>query len=57
MLRQISDDPDFHGEIVTVFNNDHDNSAKLGAGKDREYFESHLGRPIPVNAVNGRYAF
>lgn len=52
---QVSGDPDFMEEVVTIFNNDHDNSAKLGAGKDFEYVETHEGRPIAVEGVKGRY--
>ena len=52
---QISNDPEFTDGVVTVFNNDHDNSAKLGVGKDKEYIETYEGRPLPVNAVKGRY--
>ena len=52
---QISNDPDFIDDVVTVFNNDHDNSSKLGAGKDKEYLESNHGRPFAVNAVKARY--
>ena len=52
---QVSDDPDFMDDVVTVFNNDHDNSARLGVGKDFEYVETHEGRPIPANGVKGRY--
>ncbi len=52
---QISDDPDFIQNVKTVFNNDHDNQAGLGIGKDLEYVETHLGRPIAVKGVKGRY--
>jgi hypothetical protein len=52
---QVSDDKDFVDGVVTVFNNDHDNSAKLGAGKDKEYIEDAWGRPFPIQAVKGRY--
>jgi len=55
VIVQISDDPDFMDEVVTVFNNDHDNSAKLGTGKDFEYIETHEGRPIPASGAKGRY--
>jgi len=55
VIVQVSDDPDFMDEVVTVFNNDHDNSAKLGTGKDFEYIETHEGRPIPAHGVKGRY--
>ncbi len=52
---QISDDPDFIDGVVTVFNNDHDNSSGLGAGKDLEYIETYEGRPFEVGGVKGRY--
>jgi len=56
VICRISNDPDFIDGVVTVFNNDHDNSAKLGAGTDKEYIETHEGRPFPIHAVKGRYA-
>jgi len=30
--------------VTTVFNNDHDNTSKLGAGKDKEYIEGRRGK-------------
>jgi len=55
VICQISNDPDFIDDVVTVFNNDHDNSSKLGVGTDKEYIETNEGRPFPVDAVKGRY--
>jgi hypothetical protein len=55
VICQISNDPNFAGGVVTVFNNDHDNSSGLGAGKEKEYVESNEGRPFAVNGVKGRY--
>jgi len=55
VICQISNDPEFVGDVVTVFNNDHDNSAGLGVGKDKEYIESKFGRPFAVDAIKGRY--
>lgn len=55
VIVQISNDADFIDGVVTVFNNDHDNSSKLGAGTDKEYIEDHYGRPIAVAGVKGRY--
>ena len=52
---QISNDPDFVEGVTTVFNNDQDNSAGLGKGTDREYFELFEGKLMPVKAVKGRY--
>jgi hypothetical protein len=55
VICQISNDPNFAEGVVTVFNNDHDNSAGLGRGKDKEYVETIYGRPFAVDAVKGRY--
>ncbi|MCX5757158.1 MAG: hypothetical protein NTU83_01360 [Candidatus Hydrogenedentes bacterium] len=52
---QISDDKGFVKDVKTVFNNDHDNSAKLGVGSDKEYIETHEGRLIDCRGVKGRY--
>jgi F5/8 type C domain len=55
VICQVSNDPDFIENVQTVFNNDHDNSSKLGRGTDREYFETNEGRPFPINGVKARY--
>jgi len=55
VICQISNGPDFVDNVLTVFNNDHDNSSKLGKGTDREYFETNEGRPFPINGAKGRY--
>lgn len=52
---QACDDPDFIKDIVTLYNNDHDNSAGLGVGKDREYFETFEGRLMPGKGAKARY--
>ena len=51
----ISNDPDFIDGVATVFNNDDDNSAKLGAGSDKEYYETNEGRLFATRGVRGRY--
>ncbi|HWB04909.1 MAG TPA: hypothetical protein VG796_17910 [Verrucomicrobiales bacterium] len=51
---QVSDDPDFK-TATTVFNNDFDNSAAFGVGKDQSWVETNNGRPMPVAGVKGRY--
>ncbi len=55
VICQIGNDPNFADGVVTVFNNDHDNSSGLGVGKEKEYVESNEGRPFAVNGVKGRY--
>ena len=52
---QVADDPEFLQDVRTVFNNDYDNSAGLGIGTDKEYFETHEGRLIDAKGVKGRY--
>ena len=54
MIVRVSDDKDF-GAYAEVFNNDHDNTAKLGAGKDYDYIETNEGRLIDGKCVNGGY--
>lgn len=52
-----SEDPTFEdpAKITTLYNNDHDNSSKLGAGKDLEYFENYEGRLIDTKGKKMRY--
>src|SRR4051812_39699137 len=38
---QIADDGDFINGVKTIFNNDQDNSAGLGVGKEREFYEGY----------------
>ena len=52
---QASDDPAFKTGVTTIFNNDHDNSAKLGQGKDKEYIEVAEGRLFDPKGAKGRY--
>ena len=55
VICQVSNDHDFIDGVMTVFNNDHDNSSKQGAGKDKEYIETYRGRHFPIDALKGRY--
>lgn len=52
---QISDDPEFKKGVTTIFNNDTDNSAALGSGKDPSYIETNEGRLIDAKGTKGRY--
>ncbi len=52
---QVSDDPEFKKDVKTLFNNDDDNSAKLGVGTDLAYIETNEGRLIDAKGVKGRY--
>ena len=55
VIVQVSDDATFKSGVTTVFNNDHDNSSKLGAGKDKEYIEVAEGRLVDPKGAKGRY--
>jgi hypothetical protein len=55
VIIQVSDDRDFNKNVTTVFNNDHDNSARLGAGQDKEYIEVAEGRLFDLKGARGRY--
>jgi len=52
---QISNDEKFASGVTTIFNNDHDNTAKLGKGTDKEYRERNDGRPMDAKLTKGRY--
>jgi hypothetical protein len=55
VIVQVAGDADFTQNVKTVYNNDYDNSAGLGVGKDKEYFENYEGRLIDTKGVVGRY--
>ena len=55
VIVQVSEDPDFISGVTTIFNNDHDNSAGLGIGKDKEYIEVSEGRLIDPRGVKARH--
>jgi len=54
---QVADDADFITNVKIVFNNDIDNSAGLGVGKDKHYTETNEGRLFDVLAqgIKTRY--
>lgn len=55
VIVQVSDDKDFVSGVTTVFNNDHDNTSGLGAGKDKEYIETFDGKLFDPKGVKARY--
>lgn len=52
---QVADNPEFSGNVRTLFNNDYDNLNGLGAGSDQEYYETRFGKVIHGLGVQGRY--
>jgi F5/8 type C domain. len=55
VIVQVSDDPEFKTGVTTLYNNDHDNSADLGEGKDPAYIDSFEGRIIDAKGTKARY--
>jgi len=58
VIVQVSDDPAFKNGVRTLFNNDLKNSAGLGVGTDREYFDNPLtgaGKLIDAKGIRARY--
>lgn len=55
VIVQVSNDATFKTGVTTVYNNDHDNSSKLSAGKDKEYIEVAEGRLFDPKGATGRY--
>lgn len=55
VLIQVSDDPDFKTGVQTIFNNDFDNSAGMGGGKDKPYVETRFGLLVDAKGATGRY--
>jgi formylglycine-generating enzyme required for sulfatase activity len=52
---QVAGDADFVQDVRTIFNNDMDNSAGLGTGKDLHYVDTHFGELFDARATRGRY--
>jgi hypothetical protein len=55
VIIQISDDAEFKKGVTTIFNNDDDNSAKMGKGKDLAYVEVNHGRIVDAKGTTARY--
>lgn len=52
---QVAEDAEFTKNVKTVFNNDYENEAGLGAGTDKQYFENYEGKLMDTKGVKGRY--
>lgn len=55
VIVQVAEDPDFTKNVQALFNNDLDNSAGLGIGTNKEYFEHQEGKLIDAKGVKARY--
>jgi hypothetical protein len=56
VIIQVSDDPKFKSGVTTLFNNDYDNSSKLGKGTCRPYIDTRFGLLVDAKGTKGRYA-
>jgi hypothetical protein len=52
---QVSDDKEFKTGVTTLFNSDHDDTLKLGAGADPAYIETNHGRVVEGKNTKARY--
>lgn len=52
---QLADDAKFTKNVRAVFNNDNDNSLKLGAGTDKHYVETAEGKLVDARGSRARY--
>jgi hypothetical protein len=52
---QLADDPAFRTNVRSFFNNDHDNTSGLGAGKDMNYVETAEGKLVDTKGSRARY--
>lgn len=55
VIVQLADDEDFLTNVRTIYNNDIDNSAGQGLGKDLSYIETNQGRIIDAKGQKARY--
>ena len=55
VIVQVAEDPDFTKNVRTLYNNDYDNTAGMGVGKDKEYFENYEGRLVDGRGEVGQY--
>jgi hypothetical protein len=52
---QAADDAGFAKNVGTLFNNDYENLAGLGAGTDKLYFENYDGKLIDAKGIKARH--
>ena len=55
VIVQVADDPDFITNVRTLFNNDYENAAGFGIGRDLNYIETAEGKLIDAKGSEARY--
>jgi hypothetical protein len=52
---RLADDAAFTKNVRTIFDNDHDDTSGLGAGKDKNYVETAEGKLVDAKGARARY--
>ncbi len=52
---QVADNATFSKNVQILFNNDYENIAGLGAGTNKQYFESNEGKLVDAKGIKTRY--
>jgi hypothetical protein len=55
VIVQVADNADFTKNVRTIFNNDNDNTSKLGAGKNMNFVETSEGKLVDAKGERARY--
>lgn len=55
VIVQLADDAEFTRNVRTLFNNDHDNTSQMGAGKDMNYVETSEGKLVDAKGSRARF--
>jgi hypothetical protein len=55
VIVQVSNDPEFKSGVITLFNNDYDNSAEQGKGNNKPYVDSRYGKLVDAKGTNAQY--
>lgn len=55
VIVRVAGDAQFTENVQTIYNNDQDNSAGLGVGRNRPYIETNHGHLIDAGGATGRY--
>lgn len=55
VIVQACEEPEFKSGVVTLFNNDVDNSSKQGVGSDAAFLGTHKGKQISGKGTMARY--
>ncbi len=55
VIVQISNDPEFKTDVITLYNNDAEDKCGFGPGKEKQYLENNKGRFVDAKGATARY--